>query len=97
MSFSTKDVKKIAHLACLALPENEIEPIKCDLDNIIALIEKMNQQDTNDIEPLSHAFNATQPLRPDIINETNQRELMQSIAPEVTAGLYIVPQFIETE
>jgi len=97
MPIDAKDIKKVAHLARLAISENDIAPLTKDLDNILKLVEKMNQTDTKNIEPLAHPFDATQPLREDTISEENKRELMQSTAPQVKAGLYIVPQFIETE
>jgi aspartyl-tRNA(Asn)/glutamyl-tRNA(Gln) amidotransferase subunit C len=44
---------------------------------------------------MSHAQDLSQRLREDRVTETNQRELFQSIAPQVEAGLYLVPQVIE--
>ncbi|MDO7667510.1 MAG: aspartyl/glutamyl-tRNA amidotransferase subunit C, partial [Pseudomonadota bacterium] len=40
-------------------------------------------------------LDAHQRLRPDVVTETNQRELFQAIAPETADGLYLVPQVIE--
>jgi aspartyl-tRNA(Asn)/glutamyl-tRNA(Gln) amidotransferase subunit C len=44
---------------------------------------------------MSHAQSVVQRLREDEVTETDQRELCQSIAPQVEAGLYLVPQVIE--
>jgi aspartyl-tRNA(Asn)/glutamyl-tRNA(Gln) amidotransferase subunit C len=44
---------------------------------------------------MSHAQDVTQRLREDKVTEDNQRELFQSIAPQVEGGLYLVPQVIE--
>jgi aspartyl-tRNA(Asn)/glutamyl-tRNA(Gln) amidotransferase subunit C len=44
---------------------------------------------------MSHAQDVTQRLREDAVTETDQRELFQSIAPQVEAGLYLVPKVIE--
>jgi len=50
---------------------------------------------------MSHAQDVSQRLREDVVTETNQRELFQSLAPkykglsQVEAGLYLVPQVIE--
>jgi aspartyl-tRNA(Asn)/glutamyl-tRNA(Gln) amidotransferase subunit C len=44
---------------------------------------------------MSHGQSVTQRLREDIVTEKNQREKLQKIAPEVSGGLYIVPQVIE--
>ena len=55
----------------------------------------MQAVDTQGIEPMSHAQDVSQRLREDTVTEVNQRELFQSIAPQVEAGLYLVPQVIE--
>jgi aspartyl-tRNA(Asn)/glutamyl-tRNA(Gln) amidotransferase subunit C len=55
----------------------------------------MQAVDTTGIAPMSHAQDLSQRLRCDRVTETNQRELFQSIAPQVENGLYLVPQVIE--
>jgi len=55
----------------------------------------MQAVNTQNIAPMSHAQDLSQRLREDIVTEANQRELFQSIAPQVEAGLYLVPQVIE--
>lgn len=97
MSLENNDIKKIAHLASLGILDADIEPIKKDLSNILELVEKMNQEDTNNIAPLAHPLDEIQPRREDVVTETNQREQFQQIAPETKAGLYIVPQVIDSE
>ena len=55
----------------------------------------MQKVDTEGIEPMSHAQDVTLRLRDDVVTEPNQRELFQSIAPQVEGGLYLVPKVIE--
>ena len=55
----------------------------------------MQAVDTAAITPMSHAQDVMQRLRADIVTETDQRDLFQSIAPQVEAGLYLVPKVIE--
>ena len=55
----------------------------------------MQAIDTAQIEPMSHAQDVVQRLRDDQVTESNQRELYQSIAPQVEEGLYLVPKVIE--
>lgn len=95
MSLSPDEVKKIAHLARLTLSEKEIALFAPQLSNILNFIEQMNKTDTSNIEPLAHAFDASQRLRPDAITEADLRDKYQSIAPQVEAGLYLVPKVIE--
>ena len=95
MTLSIDDVKKVANLARLAVTEQEAQTAHAQLSNIFGLIAEMQAVDTAGIVPMSHAQDVTQRLREDKITESNQRELFQSIAPQVEAGLYLVPQVIE--
>ncbi|MCB5190704.1 Asp-tRNA(Asn)/Glu-tRNA(Gln) amidotransferase subunit GatC [Methylobacillus arboreus] len=95
MSLNTNDVKRIAHLARLAVSEEEAEATLVKLSGILGLIEEMQAVDTTGIAPMSHSQDVTQRLREDKVTESNQRELLQSIAPAVENGLYLVPQVIE--
>ena len=73
----------------------EIESARAQLSGIFDLIAEMQAVDTNGITPMSHAQDVTQRLREDVVTEADQRELFQAIAPQVEAGLYLVPQVIE--
>ena len=65
------------------------------MSGIFELIAQMQAVNTTGIAPMSHAQDLSQRLRDDVVTETNQRELFQSIAPQVEDGLYLVPQVIE--
>lgn len=95
MSLTHQDVQKVARLARLAMSETEIETARSQLSGIFDLIAEMQAVDTTGIAPMSHAQDLPQRLREDKVTETNQRELFQSLAPQVEAGLYLVPQVIE--
>ena len=55
----------------------------------------MDEIDTSAVEPLAHPLDLTARLRPDVVTESDQRELFQTIAPQVERGLYLVPKVIE--
>lgn len=95
MDLNKSDVEKIAHLARLEINEADIPLYANNLTNILSFVEQMSAIDTTGVEPMAHPLAASQRLRPDIVTETNQRELFQSIAPQVEAGLYLVPKVIE--
>lgn len=95
MSLSLDDVKRIAHLARIAVDENEAAGYLAQLSQIFALIEEMQAADTSGVEPMSHAQDVMQRLREDKVTEPDQHALFQSIAPQVEAGLYLVPKVIE--
>jgi aspartyl-tRNA(Asn)/glutamyl-tRNA(Gln) amidotransferase subunit C len=95
MSLKREEVEKIAHLARISLREQDIASYTVNLSNILAFVEQMNSVDTTHITPMAHPLDAVARLRPDQVTETNQRDLFQAIAPQVEAGLYLVPKVIE--
>ncbi len=96
MSTLTKEnMEKIADLAKLTFAPDKLQALTHDLDNILKLVNKMDQAKTENIPPLAHPLNVTQPLRDDVVTEENQRDLFQKNAPRVEAGLYIVNKFVE--
>ncbi|MCX7627867.1 MAG: Asp-tRNA(Asn)/Glu-tRNA(Gln) amidotransferase subunit GatC [Methylophilaceae bacterium] len=96
MSLTTADVKRIAYLARIEIGETEAQATLDKLTGILGLIEQLQAVDTSGVEPMSHAQEVTQRLREDIVTETDQRALFQSIAPAVEDGLYLVPKVIES-
>jgi aspartyl-tRNA(Asn)/glutamyl-tRNA(Gln) amidotransferase subunit C len=95
MSLTNADVRKVANLARLEMNQAEIETARSQLSGIFDLIAEMQAVDTRGIAPMSHAQDVSQRLREDVVTETDQREALLAIAPQVEAGLYLVPQVIE--
>lgn len=94
-NLTVDDVKKIAWLARIRIDPQDIEGYVRDLSGILDLVDQLNSQDTAEITPMAHPLDQSQRLRPDRVTEENQRELFQSEAPQVEAGLYLVPKVIE--
>ncbi|MEH6493732.1 Asp-tRNA(Asn)/Glu-tRNA(Gln) amidotransferase subunit GatC [Halopseudomonas sp.] len=95
MSFDRTDVEKIAHLARIALNDEEIPATTAKLSGILGLIAQMQAVDTSGVTPLAHPLETTQRLRADAVTESNQRDAYQAIAPATESGLYLVPKVIE--
>ncbi len=95
MSLDSSDVKKIAHLARLAIDEADIPQYATNLSNILHLVEQMDSVDTSTVTPMAHPLDEVQRLREDVVSENNQREHFQQCAPLTEDGLYLVPKVIE--
>ncbi len=95
MSLSIDDVKRIAKLARIRVTEDEAAGYQTQLNGIFGLIEAMQAVNTAGIEPMSHAQDLAQRLRPDAVTEPNRREAFQAVAPQTENGLYLVPKVIE--
>lgn len=95
MPLDRNDVEKIAHLARLAILEEETVRYSEELSKILNLVEAMSAADTDEVFPMAHPLHMVQRLRVDEPTEPNQRELFQGIAPMAEDGLYLVPKVIE--
>jgi aspartyl-tRNA(Asn)/glutamyl-tRNA(Gln) amidotransferase subunit C len=95
MSLTHDEILRIAHLARLEVREDEVVALQQKLDAILGLIDQMRSVDTTGVEPMSHAQDLVQRLREDRVTETDARALYQSVAPQVEAGLYLVPKVLE--
>ena len=95
MSINKEEIKKIAHLARINVSQAELEQVEKKLVGILTLIEKMQEVNTDSIEPMSHALNITQPLREDEVTEKDIRDKSLPLAPHTENSLFIVPQVIE--
>ncbi len=95
MSLTTDDVKRVARLARIAIDDQEAQATLAQFSGIFRLIGEMQSIDVANIEPMSHAQDVVLRLRDDAVTEIDQRAEFQSIAPQVEAGLYLVPKVIE--
>ena len=96
MTLTRRDVENIAHLARLRIEAAELPVYVGSLSAILAFVEQLGSAGTDEVEPMAHPLeDQVQRLRPDVPAETDRRERYQQNAPQVEAGLYIVPKVIE--
>ena len=95
MELSRDEIYKTAHLARLAISEDDVAKYIKELSTTMNLISNLEQADTSNVNVMAHPLNQVQRLRADVVTEINQRDYLQKLAPKVEAGLYLVPQVIE--
>jgi len=95
MSLSHDQIRRIARLARIAIRPEESEAVRARLNRVLALVEELRAVDTAGVEPMAHAQEVVQRLRPDAVTEEDRHALYQSVAPAVKDGLYLVPKVIE--
>ena len=96
MSLEAKDVAKIAHLARLAITEQEMPVYAGSLSKIFTFVEQLNAAEVGDVEPMAHPLpGQVQRMRADDVTEVDAHEKFQRNAPRVDAALYLVPKVIE--
>jgi aspartyl-tRNA(Asn)/glutamyl-tRNA(Gln) amidotransferase subunit C len=96
MSVSKEEVKYIAKLARLDFPEEELIDFTRQFNEILSYMEKLNEINTDDIEPLSHPVDGENVFREDtgIPSLTNEEALKN--APETDGAYFAVPKIINT-
>jgi aspartyl-tRNA(Asn)/glutamyl-tRNA(Gln) amidotransferase subunit C len=95
MSLSPEEVKKIAHLARLAVDTDQLAKLGRELSTILDLVAQMDAAEADDVVPMAHPLEMAQRLRDDAVTETNRRDAYQANAPAVENGLFLVPKVIE--
>ena len=95
MALEKDDVDKIANLAKLEISDNEADKVRENLSAILELVDQMQAVNTDDITPMAHPLDTTQPLRVDEVTAEDHRDEYQQIAPATENGLYLVPKVIE--
>ena len=100
MALTEKDVRYVAELAHLELTEEEVRKFLPQLDSILQYVNKLNELDTSQLEPMAQVtFGGLEnpSLRQDEPCRTFSRDEALANAPEQDAGLFKVPSVIERE
>ncbi|WP_448217894.1 Asp-tRNA(Asn)/Glu-tRNA(Gln) amidotransferase subunit GatC [Endozoicomonas sp. 2B-B] len=95
MAIDASEIQKLAHLARLSIDDNQVETTANTISRILELVDQMQKVNTNHVEPMAHPLGAIQRLREDVVSEENNREQLQSCAPAIEDGLFLVPKVIE--
>ena len=89
------DVEHVARLARLALSDEELERMRHQLDRILGYIEKLNELDTEGVEPTSHAIRMVNVMRDDEVRPSLPPDAMLANAPDPAGEFFRVPRIIE--
>ncbi|WP_458414921.1 Asp-tRNA(Asn)/Glu-tRNA(Gln) amidotransferase subunit GatC [Schinkia sp. CFF1] len=92
---SMEEVKHVAHLARLAITEEEAEKMTKHLDSIIEYAELLNELDTENIEPTTHVLDIKNVLREDTSRNWLTQDDALKNAPDQRDGQFRVPSIIE--
>lgn len=88
-------VRKVAKLSRLELAEAEIEEFTSQLGAILDYVEKMNELDTENVEPLAHCLPISNVLRPDHVTESLGAEKALANAPQRDGDFFKVPKILD--
>ena len=89
------DVEHVARLARLALSDEELERMRAQFGRILGYIEKLNELDTEGVEPTSHAIRMVNVMRHDEVRPSLPPDVMLANAPDPAGEFFRVPRIIE--
>jgi len=92
---SRQEVQKVAKLARLELSDAEIEQFTGQLGAILEYVEKMNELDTDNVEPLAHCLPVSNVFRADEVKESLGTDRTLANAPERDGEFFRVPRILD--
>ncbi len=94
MKITREEVGRVSALARLNLQEEEKDIYAKQLNQILSYIEKLNELNTDGVEPTSHSMQIKNSMREDIVKESLSQEAALSNAPDKEKGCFKVPKII---
>ncbi len=95
MAFTEKDVDYISKLARIYLSDEEKRNFTTQLDSILEYVNKLNELNTDNVEPTAHILPLNNVMREDEVKQTWDTDLAVKQSPLLKERLYIVPKVIE--
>ena len=95
MSIDLKTIKHISKLSRISVDEKKAEKLAGDLNSIFEFIEKLNELNTDNVEPLTSVAETTLRLRSDEVKSKNIREQIIKNSPEDNEDFFVVPKVVE--
>jgi aspartyl-tRNA(Asn)/glutamyl-tRNA(Gln) amidotransferase subunit C len=94
MSVDKETIRKIAHLARLEFNEAEANKMSDNFNKILAWMDKLNEVNTDKVEPLIHMSEEVNVLREDVVNNSLKHEEALLNAPKKDSDYFRVPKFL---
>lgn len=95
MKITEEKIEQLAHLARLEFDSESKSKIKADLESILDFCEKLNEVDTDGVEPLIYMTDTVNNVREDIVIQSFTKDQMLSNAPKKDSDYFRVPKVIE--
>jgi len=95
MTLDLKTVKHISKLARISVDEEKANKLAGDLNSIFEFIEKLNELNTENVEPLTSVANTALRFREDEVQSQNIREKILSNSPDNNEDFFVVPKVVE--
>jgi len=95
MSVDTLTVRRIAHLARIAVADEEVEHLKGELNAMLAFVEQLSEVDVTGVEPMTSVTPMVMKSREDVVTDGNIADDIVKNAPDSRDHYFIVPKVVE--
>ncbi|NQW07447.1 MAG: Asp-tRNA(Asn)/Glu-tRNA(Gln) amidotransferase subunit GatC [Candidatus Pelagibacter sp.] len=95
MTIDLKTIKHISKLSRISVDDAKADKLVGDLNSIFDFIEKLNELNTDNIEPLTSVAETTLKLRTDEVKSKNIRDQILKNSPEENEDFFVVPRVVE--
>jgi aspartyl-tRNA(Asn)/glutamyl-tRNA(Gln) amidotransferase subunit C len=95
MSVDLNTVRRIAHLARIAVSEAEIPHLQGEINAILKFVEALDEVDVDGVEPMTSVIPMRLPMREDVVADGDIAPLVLANAPMTEDGFFVVPKVIE--
>ena len=95
MSVDADTVRRVAHLARLAVAEDEVEHLRGELNAILAFVEQLAEVDVDGVEPMTSVTPMAMKKRQDEVTDGNIAEVVMANAPAREDHFFLVPKVVE--
>ena len=95
MTIDLKTIKHISKLSMISVDEQKAKKLATNLSSIFKFIEKLNELNTDKVEPLTSVVNKTLIFRNDEVESKNIREQILKNSPENNEDFFVVPKVVE--
>ena len=95
MSVDLATVKRVAHLARIAVNDEEAERMTGELNAILGFVAQLDEVDVTDVEPLTSVIPMTLRMRDDVIDDGGKAADIVANAPLSEENFFLVPKVVE--
>jgi aspartyl-tRNA(Asn)/glutamyl-tRNA(Gln) amidotransferase subunit C len=95
MSVDAATVRRIAHLARIAVAEEEVEHLRGELNAILAFVEQLSEVEVEGVEPMTSVTPMEMKRRPDVVTDGGIADDVLKNAPATEDHFFVVPKVVE--
>ena len=95
MSVDASTVRRIAHLARIAVKEDEVAHLQGELNAMLAFVEQLSEVDVEGVEPMTSVTPMAMKKRPDVVNDGGDADAVLRNAPLREGNYFAVPKVVE--